>query len=251
MRCDEVRGQAGALASLPRVDLERQAALEHARSCPECAAALREGERVLALLDALPPPPPPSPDVLRRASAKIVADLDRAARGSAWSLLAPPAALALGWALLVSLARHLFGEPTAWVESVVVLCLAAGGLFAARQWGPLAVGAIVALSGLLAVYAGASNALSPLLGLKCAALELAAAALPFATTLWVWRREGGWAPLAGAAAAGALAGQAALHLTCEARAAMPHLLAFHFGGVLLASVLGGGLALMREAAARR
>jgi hypothetical protein len=42
----------------------------------------------------------------------------------------------------------------------------------------------------------------------------------------------------GAAAAGALAGHAALHLTCPVRAATPHLLAFHAGGVLLAAALG-------------
>ncbi|HEY6001519.1 MAG TPA: hypothetical protein VIV57_01515, partial [Anaeromyxobacter sp.] len=45
--------------------------------------------------------------------------------------------------------------------------------------------------------------------------------------------------MAAAAAAGALAGDAALQLACPARAAMPHLLAFHVGGVVLAAAAAG------------
>jgi hypothetical protein len=42
--------------------------------------------------------------------------------------------------------------------------------------------------------------------------------------------------MAAAAAAGALAGVAALQLTCGAHVAAPHVLAFHAGGVVLAAV---------------
>jgi hypothetical protein len=47
--------------------------------------------------------------------------------------------------------------------------------------------------------------------------------------------------MAAAASAGALAGYAALQVTCAAHAAIPHLVAFHVGGVLLAA---GGAALL-------
>src|SRR5262249_62275605 len=40
------------------------------------------------------------------------------------------------------------------------------------------------------------------------------------------------------AAAGALAGQAALPLTCPRRLDLPHLFAFHVGGVALAALIG-------------
>lgn len=40
-----------------------------------------------------------------------------------------------------------------------------------------------------------------------------------------------------AASAGALAGDAALHLTCQAHESLPHLLVFHVGGILLAAVV--------------
>jgi hypothetical protein len=40
------------------------------------------------------------------------------------------------------------------------------------------------------------------------------------------------------AAAGALAGQAALDLTCPDRSGTPHLVLFHLAGVLLAALLG-------------
>jgi hypothetical protein len=42
-----------------------------------------------------------------------------------------------------------------------------------------------------------------------------------------------------AAVAGALAGDAALQVTCAAHAYAPHLLAFHVGGVLLAGAAAG------------
>lgn len=56
------------------------------------------------------------------------------------------------------------------------------------------------------------------------------------------RLQGGnnWV-FAGIGAAGGLAGAAALEVTCATRV-MGHLLAFHAGGILLAALLGWGLA---------
>jgi hypothetical protein len=69
--------------------------------------------------------------------------------------------------------------------------------------------------------------------------ELLAALLPLGAVYWAARRGGVWnAPVAAtAAAAGALAGQAALQLACPAAAHETHRLVFHTGGVLLAGLL--------------
>jgi hypothetical protein len=44
------------------------------------------------------------------------------------------------------------------------------------------------------------------------------------------------ASLAAGGMAGALAADAALHVTCRAHGALPHLLVFHLGGVVLVAV---------------
>ena len=68
-------------------------------------------------------------------------------------------------------------------------------------------------------------------------LELLAASLPWLAFRQVAgpRREK-WSSAA-VAAAGALAGHAALHLTCPAAHADAHLFVFHVGGVVLAAML--------------
>jgi hypothetical protein len=54
----------------------------------------------------------------------------------------------------------------------------------------------------------------------------------------MFRRNPRPGALAQAAAAGALAGQAALHLGCSMHAQAPHLWVFHVGGVALAALAG-------------
>jgi hypothetical protein len=85
---------------------------------------------------------------------------------------------------------------------------------------------------------GSTSLLSLRVGVECTLLELFAAALP-----WVaFRRVAGpWRSRSAAsavAAAGALSGHAALHLTCPIAHADAHLLVFHFGGVVLAALIG-------------
>ena len=69
--------------------------------------------------------------------------------------------------------------------------------------------------------------------------------LPLATTAYLAiKRQStlGSTFYAAVAAAGALAAQAALHITCPSRTAMAHLLVFHTGGVLLAAMIGAMIA---------
>ena len=107
--------------------------------------------------------------------------------------------------------------------------------------------ALAALAGsvaLVAVAFSGTGTVEATLGMKCAGLELAGAAGPLAVAAWMARRGGvalGAWRAAGVASAAALAAQAALHLTCEASHEGAHLVLFHFGGVLLAALVGLGL----------
>ena len=74
--------------------------------------------------------------------------------------------------------------------------------------------------------------------LTCVRWELIGAALPLAAAAVAFRRDPRPGALAQAAAAGALAGQAALHLSCPGRHDAVHLWSFHVAGVMLAALLG-------------
>jgi hypothetical protein len=100
--------------------------------------------------------------------------------------------------------------------------------------------AACAVSLVVAALDSASPGLFAAVGVHCLALELFAAAWPLAALAaarGISSSTSGWTTAA-LASAGALAGQAALHLTCPERSAAPHLLAFHLGGVVLAAVAG-------------
>jgi len=85
-------------------------------------------------------------------------------------------------------------------------------------------------------HAGAG--LVPRVGADCFFVEMIAAALPLAAAAAQFRRDPRPGMLATAAAAGALAGQAALHLGCSAHDQATHLWVFHVGGVALAALAG-------------
>ena len=91
---------------------------------------------------------------------------------------------------------------------------------------------------LFAVLVGTSSKLAPAIGIKCTLLEIVAALVPWIVFLRFTQGLVGRGQGAAMAAAGALAGQAALHLSCPVAHAEPHLLVFHLGGVILASALG-------------
>jgi hypothetical protein len=231
--CDELRPKAAGIAALPEGDPEREAFLAHARGCPGCMEALREGEKLVAAL-ARAELPKPSARALRRASAPILADLTP----SRWLLRAFAALLAFAIPLLFS--RHRDAE--GWVAALVVLVLATALSSVA---GALRAGAWVALgaSAGFAIAAGgipgvpdAEAGLAMRIGVDCFGLELIGGAA--AAALVMWRAGRSSAALAPTAAAGALAAQAALHIACSAHAQAPHLWVFHVGGVAAAALAG-------------
>jgi hypothetical protein len=237
--CERVRADAPGLAALPPDDPERVAAWAHAKDCPGCARALEEAERLQALVAAWEPPPLPA-GALERASHAIVAELRREARRRT---MASIAAVCASLAAFVGLARDRSRSVEDWVWAAVLGALAVALAAAARRRALLVITAAVMAAVTAAVAAGGPGPLAVDVGLHCLAAEIASAAVVVGAA-WLALRGGTTSParsaVAAAAAAGALAGDAALQVTCAARDAIPHLLAFHVGGVLLA-VVGASL----------
>jgi hypothetical protein len=240
--CDRIRADAPGLASLRPDDPERITATSHASGCAECARALREAEQLHSMLAAAEPDL--AGDALGRAYTEIREQLHREARRR---LLGSIAALCVSAVLLIGFARIRSPSIVDWTLAVVLWVTAVGIAAAASKRPLLATASAVVASVLAGVVSGASGPLAPSLGLECLATELASAAVVVGA-LWLAIRGGTTSParsaIAAAAGAGALAGDAALQVTCAAHTAAPHLMAFHVGGVLLA--IAGASALWRR-----
>ena len=238
MTCAELQERSLALVTLPDGDADRAEADNHARCCDACTDALAEARAILQLLDRHGAPAPPSEAALRRARAHIAADMRGA--GGAGRVL-PALAAAAGFVLVALLAKHRVTDPIA--LALAGLGLAAAALRAAgmpwRSW--LGLGVTLVASAVFAAVVGGPGELDATVGVKCVLLEAVAGSLPLATTAFLlWRRQAPYGAMvfACAAAAGALAGHAALHLTCPRRLELPHLFAFHVAGVALAALIG-------------
>jgi hypothetical protein len=252
---DHVASKAAFVAALPPEDPERVEAEAHARSCAACARALVEGQALVALLERAPAPPPSSVETLARVSAVIERETACDARtfAGAQPLLVTTAVL-VAWALELGLAKKL-------VHDAASVAVSAGCALAATALATMAftrarlaaAGAAIASLLLVLVAQGGNSGLYALLGIKCTLIELVAAAIPFGLAVAFARRAG--APMerwyaSAIAAAGAVAGQAALYLSCKVPHAGAHLLVFHFGGVLLAGLLArGGAQVLRPRSA--
>ena len=246
------------LLMLEERDPERTRALAHAAQCAACQQELDEAGRSLALLDLLPALEPPSDLAISRARAALHAELAStdprperatnvrpvAARSVARWL--PAAATVAAWGLTIAAARHrdLDRLPLSSLGAALAVAgamLAVGG----RKLLLLALGSVaVALS----VATVGSDVAAVHASAKCAVVELVAAALPLGSMAWLAASarlpaRGGGVGFAIAAAAGALAGQAGLQLTCPNHDAA-HLMTMHVGAVALAAAVGAGLARM-------
>jgi hypothetical protein len=239
MDCERLRADAAALTALPPDAPERVSAWAHASGCAGCARALREAERLQALVTAWEPPPLAA-EVLERASRPIVDELGREARRR---MIASIAAVCASMAVLAGVARSGSRSAVDWAWSAVLGALAIALAAAARRSASLVITAAVLAAMTAAVAAGHPGPLAGPIGLRCLTVELASAAAVVGA-VWLAIRGGTTSParsaVAASAAAGALAGNAALQISCTARDAVPHLLAFHAGGVIL-SVVGASL----------
>jgi hypothetical protein len=180
---------------------------------------------------------------MRALEARITDDLP----APALATLGGAAVLALFGVVLVGTARFRTADPLDWLAAAAAFAIALGCAVRVSSPGRARAALVLASSvGLVALTARApTDALAPMLGLKCVTIELVAAALPYAFTAYAARRFGLGVPsLAGAtvAVAGALAGQAALHVTCRAHGSWPHETVFHLGAVVASVLLGAACA---------
>jgi hypothetical protein len=215
---------------LPLGDAQRIAAYAHARACEPCRRALRGASTLLGHVDALADQSPPAPAVLRAIARPVVAELS--------ALVVPggriAGVLAASWGVLVSLARHRAAGAPAWLTSVTGLCAALACSLLVRRARAAATVAAVGSSLLMTAFAWTETGALSAAGLHCMLTEIAGAVLPFALVARLGLRRRTLdlgAPMVAVAGAGALAAQAALHLTCPGRGAGLHLLVFHLGGL--------------------
>jgi len=243
--CDELRANGPGVAALPAGDPERIAYLEHARGCPGCMEAFRQGEKLAGLL-ARATLPPPSADALARASGPVLS----AMRSTSWPLRAAAAIAAFAIPLLFS--RHRDWE--GWVAAALVLALATAlsataGAIRAGAWIALAASAGFAIAaGGIPGFDGIEG-IALHVGLECSAIEVLGGALTAGLVLWREGRNAGSLPAA--AAAGALAAQAALHFVCSAHGEAPHLWVFHTGTVAAAAFAGWAIQSRLQASSLR
>ena len=242
MDCRDILERAAALAALREDDPERVAARAHAENCPSCAQALHEANRLQELLALPGAAVDPAPAGLAHLESSIVAELatelTRARRSVA---LASVAAFAF-FVARSALRPH---PVTVWIGAGLLAFIAVAASVTTLR-APRVVAALTVLISLIAaVLAGGSGPLDPGLGVHCVLTELAAGSVPFAILLSGFlrgRAPGGTLRLAALAGAGALAGQAALHVACPEANSLVHLLAFHLGAIPLALALAAGMA---------
>ena len=187
------------------------------------------------------PLPAPSREALERASAAIAAEL-RETKARARPRWIWPAAAAAVAAFCVPV---LFEHQLQWEGLAAALLVLVAATLLAGTAGALRAGALVTLSASAGFALAAGGVPVGLLstplhlgGIDCAGTELLAAALPLLAAVWMFRRRPQPGALATAAAAGALAGQAALHLACSGNHTAVHLWLFHVGGVAAAALVG-------------
>lgn len=259
---DHIADRAGFLAALPQDDPERGAAEEHARSCASCRGALDDGLRLMGLLrQALPF----SPAITAPSSARLPAlspigagtgrQAAPAAGGLSWNdasrrfIWTTVGAVFVAWLFQLTVGGGFQLDRECLVVSLSILAVAIASVTVMRGKERLAVVTIVATSGLFAFLSGTAAGLSPGIGIRCTFRELWAAAITWAIVVTIGRRRGvafsRWNVTA-IAAAGALAAHAGQHLACAVPHSDAHLLVFHFGGVLAATLLAA-LSIRRNA----
>ena len=240
---EHIADRAAFVAALPQEDPERRDAEEHARSCSSCRTALDEGTRLVALLEEALPLPPPTAEALARAAKAIETETAHERRSRRLLKWAVGAGVVGSWAfqLTCGIGTPIDFAPSTVAVSIAVVAISVSIVLFVRSRRELAVLTIVAMSGLLVYVAQAVPGLEPGYGIHCTLYELTASAIPWIVAMVASRRAGvvldGW-NLAAVAAGGALASQAAQHMTCPVAHADTHLLVFHLGGVMLAAALG-------------
>jgi len=244
----------GNLGFLERLRFDR-----HLTRCEGCQAYVRQLAATTQALRHLPGPEIPPAlnaalmaqfDAWAATRPAVPAAVERsrppspAGRLALWPVLGSLATLGL----LVAFARNRSQAPDDWM---VGAALAVAALLMGSLAGRFAVGVVVAAVSAAvaaALFAGRGGALEVATGVDCLGLELLAAAAVGGLAWFGARggsREAVRRSLAAGAVAGALIADAALQITCGAHHSLPHLFAFHVGGVV-AVAAGALLVLLRR-----
>jgi len=164
-----------ALAALPATSLQRQAAEAHARTCPDCARALRQGERVLEMLDAGLDVPAPSLAVLRRA-------MNRTRRVAALHIAAAPVLTVVAISAAIASFSSFSGEGLRWLGSAMLAILGVGLSWLAVSGRTVRwiAGAVFLGSVMFAAALAGDGPLAPVLGIRCCLAELVPVAIAIA-----------------------------------------------------------------------
>lgn len=234
---DHVADRAGYLASLPKGDPERKLAESHAQHCVSCREALDEGVRLVALLRRALPATKREPVARPLSAGREGASAAGIARRLAWATVG---AVLLAWLFQLSVGGGFRLDFDCALVSLAVLAVAVACVTVLRGNQRLAVATVVVTSGLFAYLSGSAAGLAAGVGIRCTFRELWAAGLTWLVVWAVGRRAGvtfDRGKTTAIVAAGALAAHAGQHLACAVPHSDAHLLVFHFGGVLLATVL--------------
>lgn len=254
---DHIADRAGFLAALPQDDPERGTADAHADSCATCRAALDDGLRLMGLLrQALPfSPAITDPSAARLPAFAGQVGIRAGLSGLSWNdasrrfIGTTVGAVFVAWLFQLTVGGGFQLDRECLVVSLGILAVAIASVTVMRGKERLAVVTVVATSGLFAFLSGTAAGLSPGIGIRCTFRELWAAAITWAIVVTIGRRRGvtfsRWNVTA-IAAAGALAAHAGQHLACAVPHSDAHLLVFHFGGVLAATLLAA-LSIRRSA----
>ena len=237
-----VGAEAAVLVSLPKNDPERVAAEAHAEGCASCRQALDESERLLHRIRSTEPRAHIRLERMKPMMALIESELARQRRTPLALFAVIGGGVALSWIFQISLDYSTASNDPARVSvSLAVLAVAVVATVLARLQGRIVLGLLIAMSGLFALAAGSVAGFEPVIGAQCTLWELVSAAIPWTVAALMGRRFSGTfsrVQMMTIAGSGALASQAAQHLTCPVWHDDAHLLIFHVGGVLLAIGLG-------------
>ena len=253
------------IAAIAMGDGDDAALAGHAADCTDCAKEWQSAKRLVSLMDGLAATPAPSEKAMQRTQARVRALLSAGVvRGADPTQLRRPALA--GTVPAPSPMRGLTVGAAVLVSAVIAFGLSAPSISPYRILIALATIGVAALLPNLAlrserdaiVASSLALGLSMTLGLldytevrlvaghaiSCFSTELAIGALPLVVMLGMARsstaRLGTLASAAGGAA-GALAGQGVLLTTCAADESVLHVLFFHVAGVVVATLVGGGL----------
>jgi hypothetical protein len=255
--CKDISGLAtdyteGALDPAARRDFE-----EHLAGCGACRTWVRQLELTAKLAGTLPPP-----DLTAESKEALLRRFDAWAARTRTATAPVPVEDAAGtgsrlrWeaffvavgivAVLVGLARDPSRAVSDWLVAAALAAVAIALTALARRLTLRFAVAAISAALVAAVIQGGAGPVAFPGGLHCALTEGGGAVVAAGVAWLASRRRRLSTSFAVWAAAGALAGDAALQIACTERASLPHVAVFHVGGLVVIAAAAAALAALRS-----